>query len=107
MALYYYNGKDCRVTPQGARIHRSPSPWASLAAIENCECEDGKRRYVRITGEPDTFFSVPARVTVRDKGKNVTVTGYVTFNDDEPEFRANAFGKNGHLLKGAKDNEGR
>lgn len=100
MALYYYDKKAGRVTPQGAKVHHSPGPFSSLAAIENCPCEDGKRRFVRITGEPDTFFSVPARTSVRHNGKNVTVSGYVTYNDDEPEFRAYSYGKNGHLLKG-------
>lgn len=98
MSLYYYDGKNYRDTKDGARIHFTPSPWASLAAIEHCLCQDGKRRYVRITGEPDTFFSVPARVSVSVKGKNVTVSGYVTYDDDEPEFRAYTYRKNGHLL---------
>lgn len=96
MAIYYYTGKDYRKTPKGAKIHRTPAPFSSLAAIENCNCEDGKRRYVRITGEPDTFFSVPARITYKGK----TISGFVSYDDDnEPKFTAT--GKNKALIKSA------
>jgi len=70
-----------------------------LKAVRQALCPDGKRRYVRITGQPDTAFSVPGQVKI-DK---VTVTGFVTIdsNADGREdhlFFANKFGKNGHLL---------
>jgi hypothetical protein len=46
--------------------------------------------------EADTWFSVPARVSVKGK----TVTGFVTMNDAGVgyEFIAYSTGKNGHLL---------
>ncbi len=80
-------------------------------------CPDGIIRCFRITGQADTFFSIPAQV--RYKGK--TVTGFITtchtiagkkritsgwknyegdYTDiwDEYEFCPNKFGKNGNLF---------
>jgi len=70
-----------------------------LVAVRHAMCSDGKRRYVRITAQPDTMFSVPGQVKVGRK----TVTGFVTVDSNaeggpEYEFTANRFGKNGHLL---------
>lgn len=70
-----------------------------LKAVRRALCPDGKRRYVRITGQPDTMFSVPGQVKVG----RVTVTGFVTVDSNaeggpEYHFTANKFGKNGHLL---------
>lgn len=57
----------------------------TLAKILNCSTPDGPRA-VYITGEPDTYFSIPAACRV---GKRY-VRGYVTRADDESgyEFRA-------------------
>ncbi len=81
----------------------SAGPFASLLAIKDCLCPDGKRRLARVTGEADTFFSVPARVTYRGK----TVTGFVSFHDGDGamfqaesdwRFTPNAGGVNGKLF---------
>lgn len=40
-------------------------------------CPDAKIRVVYY-GEPDTFFSIPAYVTVKRGGRRVTVRGYIT-----------------------------
>lgn len=74
-------------------------PFARLLAVRGALCSDGKRRTARVTGEPDTFFSLPARVKVRGR----TVTGFLTVDRSDPSvrewrFHANRFGKNGHLL---------
>ncbi len=47
--------------------------WQVLYKVSGVLCPDGKRRTVKITGQPDTFFSVPACLTYRGK----TVTGFV------------------------------
>ncbi len=70
-------------------------------------CSDGKVRAIkRIAQTADTFFSVPASVTVKGK----TVAGYVTTEtlsgssvatDDDPtvvKFVAYTYRKNGNLL---------
>ena len=59
-------------------------------------CIDGNVRRATITGEADTFFSAPARVSVR----GYTVTGWITCdrnanNDEVYSFIANASGRNG------------
>ena len=75
--------------------------YSTLKAVRKALCPDGKRRYVKITGQPDTMFSVPGQVKVGKK----TVTGFVSItghvlSGNEPDhlFFANVFGKNGHLL---------
>lgn len=74
-------------------------------------CEDGKVRAVRFPrgGHADTFFSVPAVVTV--KGKTVsgfvsvsTVAGYDTATEGDPavvRFTAYRYGRNGYLIPAA------
>ena len=71
-------------------------------------CSDGQVRAVRFPrgGHADTFFGVPAVITVRHK----TVTGFITVETregfstptkDDPalvRFIANRYGKNGGLL---------
>lgn len=80
--------------PNGSESVLGPFPWAQLLAIRNCPCEDGKARYARITGQPDTFFSVPASVQVSTPDGRKTVSGFVTSDSDGYEFRAVKYGKN-------------
>lgn len=81
-------------------------PWGTYVSGAAL-CADGKvRRLKRIAVTADTFFSVPASVSVRGK----TVTGYVsvetvggfsTETDSDPavvKFHANTYGVNGALL---------
>lgn len=49
----------------------------TLARIIGAVCDDNQRRTAYITGEPDTFFSVPARVNV---GKR-SVSGWLGVED--------------------------
>ena len=67
-------------------------PWQIPVAVKQCLCPDGKRRRARITGEADTYFSIPASVTVRvpecdeegrSRTKAVTVSGFVTGREGE------------------------
>lgn len=75
-------------------------PWAQLAKVINCPCSDGKRRTAVITGMADTYFSIPARVSVRGK----TVTGYLTCEESNPYmgrvggYEFHAAGKNAGAL---------
>ena len=91
-------------------------PWG-FASHGRAICPDGVIRYFRITGQPDTFFSIPAQV----KYKGKTVTGFITTCDtiegkkrtremrdnyegdytdvwSEYEFRPNKYGKNGDIF---------
>ena len=68
-------------------------------------CSDNHVRRVHVTGEPDTWFSLPARVTVAKK----TVTGFLTTDEEstgDPErpyvqvwrFAAYGYRKNTNVL---------
>jgi methyl coenzyme M reductase gamma subunit len=59
-------------------------------------CADGKKRKLkRIAATADTFFSIPAAVTVAGK----TVTGFITTDDDDGvRFHADTYRKNAGLL---------
>ena len=72
------------------------APWGTFVG-GRALCADGKVRALkRISATADTFFSVPASVTVNGK----TVAGYVTVNDtlndseSVVEFRAYTYRKN-------------
>jgi hypothetical protein len=54
----------------------------TVARIRNCRCKDGSIRTAYVTGEPDTFFSLPARVNV---GKR-SVKGFLTVADGLWQF---------------------
>lgn len=97
---------------RGTSLELEPGPFACAFVSGRALCVDGKVRAVRFPsgGIADTFFSVPATVTVGGK----TVSGYVTVEtvegysipaEDDPEivrFVANSYGRNGHLLPGIR-----
>lgn len=78
--------------PGPSRTILSPGAFAQLERVENCLCQDGRRRTVTVTGEPETFFSVPARTQVNGK----TVTGFITGDNDEMRFIAR--GRNNKVI---------
>jgi hypothetical protein len=87
--------------PNGTVTILSPPPFSQITAVLYCPCPDGKRRKARITGQPDTYFSTPASVSISGK----TVTGFITpaptYKEGVKEgfiFLANKTGKNAHLL---------
>lgn len=53
-----------------------------ITKVVNCLCPDGKRR-VAVLGRADTWFSINARVKVRNK----TVTGFVTGRETQTSER--------------------
>lgn len=55
----------------------------SLALVRNCDTPFGPRT-VYATGEPDTWFSVPAACSFKGR----TVRGYLTSNENGWEFTA-------------------
>jgi hypothetical protein len=81
--------------PNGSRAFYTPGPFASVAKVERCPCEDGVRRNAFATAEADTFFSVPACVYVGKK----TVGGYLASDEDGWKFITYSHGKNAWLIK--------
>jgi len=78
---------------QGTSITES-YPWG-IYVKARVLCPDGRVRTTkRIAATADTFFSIPASVTVQGK----TVSGYVTFDDDTVKFVPYKYGKNGGIF---------
>jgi hypothetical protein len=73
-----------RAEPQGDGAVTWWADWMggpSLSKVENCrleKLEGDMRRTVYVTGEADTYFSIPAACKIADR----TVTGYLTGDDD-------------------------
>jgi hypothetical protein len=93
LIMSLYKADSYTLTEHGQLIGYSPFPMASIVSIKNCLCDDGVRRFARITGEPDSFFSIPARV----KAKGKTVSGYATMDNGEWLFHAT--GKNRGVIE--------
>jgi hypothetical protein len=78
--------------------------YQTAVAVKHALCSDGRRRRVRLTSEPDTYFSIPGSVCVHGK----TVSGFImqaTDYDATDEAHANdtifsavLYGKNAALL---------
>ena len=77
-----------RAEPQTDGSTRYYADWMggpSLAKIANCRIATvDTRRMVYVTGEPDTWFSIPAACKV----KGATVRGYLTSDDAGMIFHA-------------------
>lgn len=80
--------------PNGSRCFRTPPPFRSVAKVERCPCEDGRRRTAFATAEADTFFSVPACVYVGRK----TVGGFLASDEDGWRFVTYKHGRNAALI---------
>lgn len=86
-------------TPAKAVMSKHNMFGPTLQKVVGVFCEDGKRRTATITGQPTTFFTVPARISYKGK----TVTGEVctsSQDNDEctPDYVFYARGKYAQLL---------
>ncbi len=81
-----------RADKRGVTLTNGSTPWfcewiggPTLSKIENCPVDDIriKVRTVYITGEPDTYFTVPAAFSL--KGKRIK--GFVSYDEDGYVFR--------------------
>lgn len=52
-----------------------------LVKVKKCLCGDGHRRTVEVTGEADTWWTVPAKTKVTTPEGRRTVRGYLTHSD--------------------------
>lgn len=57
-------------------------PWGLFRRCR-AVCPDGVVRSIRVAQTADTFFSVPASLTISRSGKRYTVSGFVTVSDSE------------------------
>ena len=61
-------------------------PFSIPKKVKNCLCPDGIRRMVYITGEPDTFFSIPAKLNYKGKYTAGFVTSFDNNNDRDYKY---------------------
>lgn len=84
----------------GPGTHFCFDPDNRYASKGKALCSDGKVRSFAVTGYADSFFSIPARVKI----KNKTVTGFVYIGTDvygtadEKTMYFTATGKNAGML---------
>jgi len=91
------------IHPNGSESVLTAFPWAQLHAVRHCPCSDGKTRYCAVAAQPDTHFSVPARVQVTIKGRRRSVRGYLTTvsgagRPEGYEFRPYEYGPSAGIL---------
>ena len=96
--MLYADRSNTFTYPDGAIGYRTFGPFGTWARLSGVLCSDGKRRTVYCRGYADTFFSIPAFVTLRKDGKRYTVAGYATFENGCPAFRSYTYRKNGTVL---------
>lgn len=88
--------QKCRADSSGKRYPNGGKPWfalwmggPTLSKIEDCAVDGlgpSFRRTVYITGEPDSFFSIPAACSVEGR----TVKGFITSDDTGSYFCSKA-----------------
>lgn len=87
MSLQIYRADRNDYQPDGANVWRSV--WMGgepISKVSNCRLENlagEMRRTVYVTGEPDTYFSIPAVCILGGK----RVRGYLTSDDGNLVFR--------------------
>lgn len=69
----YYYGPTPERGAMGQRVYTTPY-WGQVAKVTGALCPDGSQRVAYVSGEENTWFSLPANVKVRGK----TVTGFLT-----------------------------
>jgi hypothetical protein len=85
MSTQKYRADTARINNDGSISHYAE--WLggpTLAKISQCQCEDGTRRTVYVTGEHDSAFSQPACVSVKSR----RVIGFISYRDGNPVFSA-------------------
>lgn len=91
--MYLIDETSALTHPNGSVAFFSPMPFRSLAVVRNCpvgRTPDGApdnrpRRSCRITGEPDTFFSVPAVCSIGGRKVRGFITTESTYLDGAQE----------------------
>lgn len=85
-----------RADRKGETCENGAEPWyaewmggPTLALVRQCPTPWGPRT-VYVRNEADTFFSIPAACEVRLKGKRHRITGYLTCENSNYEFRAHS-----------------
>jgi hypothetical protein len=76
-----YHAGTSETQADGAKVWRTSRPFDVLAKVGNCRLENlegNMRRTVYVTGEPDTYFSIPAVCKIQ----GCRVKGYVTGDGD-------------------------
>lgn len=106
MGIKHRHATSYRTHQNGSMAFYTPGPFASLAKVEDCPCEDGVRRTAHATAEADTFFSIPACVYVTVARKCKTVSGFLSHNEEGWRFTVDRGGVNQALVTAPDPPEG-
>lgn len=87
-------------------VYNGNPNFPAMIKVINAICPDGKRRTARITGQPDTFFSQPAKIVANGK----TVTGFISSTETaaglpDVSFSPYLYATNGDVFGFASDEE--
>lgn len=88
----------CTTSQRNVEIDYYPGPAHFPHKIRGVLCQDGKSRTATCSPNgPDTFFSIPARVSAYGR----TVSGFVSTDDGVWRFIAYKYGRNGAVFSRA------
>jgi hypothetical protein len=93
--MYYTDPKDPGTEhPNGCKSFDTPGHH-HLSKVSNCPVAGTTLRLTAtISGEPDTWFSIPAKIQYKRK----TISGFISADEDGFHFVPYQYGKNYHIL---------
>lgn len=74
--------------------HPNGSQLIPGKAVTKCPCEDGRARYVILTGGRSNGYELPGYTKVRVEGQGYTINGMVNYTEAGYVFRHLTNGKN-------------
>ena len=94
--MYYTHPKDMGTEhPNGSICFRTFPPNDNLSKVKNCPVAGTVLRLTAVvSGEPDTWFSIPAKIQYKKK----KISGFITSKDDGFYFVPYQYGKNYHVF---------
>jgi hypothetical protein len=93
--MYYTDPKDPGTEhPNRCKSFHTPG-YHHLTKVKNCPIAGTTLRLTaRITGEPDTWFSIPAKIQYKRKN----ISGFVSSDEEGFHFVPYQYGKNYYIL---------
>jgi len=96
--MYYTDPKDPGTEhPNGSKCFHTPGRY--LSKVKNCPVAGTTLRLTAtISGEPDTYFSIPAKIQYKRK----TISGFISADEEGYHFVPYQYGKNYYILSSQK-----
>lgn len=94
--MYYTDPKDPGTEyPNGSKSFHTHRPWCQLSKVKNCPIAGTEIRLTAwVTGEPTTYFSIPAFIQYKRK----SIRGFISGDCDGLYFVPYPHSKNYHVL---------